>query len=152
MSKATRDRILLAIIPILAVVLLVILFRPADEPVPAALLSSPATPGVKQPTLGLPKSSRQSARPEVRLEELLAFNPFEPQSPRPAAADSSQASPGSAAAAGTELPAVRVQAVYHDGQEIAAIVNSKIVRNGDYLENFGRVVEITASGLVIEKD
>ena len=155
-----------AAIPILSLILAALLMRQrtADEPLlepqlNLAPVSAPAAPALT------PATARR-ARPEVQLEQLVRFSPFDipralqpappPQSAAPvvnASGDEStggaQAQEESARATALLLPGA-VQAVYQGPHGAAALIDSRIFQLGDRLESGGRIVDISADGVLIE--
>lgn len=87
--------------------------------------------------------------PSTTLAEVSAFNPFDPP-PRPTAPDASEPEATSEPQTTKAPPAISsVQAVYEDRRGTIAILNSKVVRVGDYLDG-RRVLDISAKGVVLE--
>jgi hypothetical protein len=165
-SKIPWERAKLALIPVLLLVLAGVLYWPSDdsaaESVPT-LVTQPAVPSLGQSTTHPANATKPKIRwPEYSLNEVIAFSPFDPlpmdegTQAALASADSVQPSDAGGALPSPSQPTTKtlkaetLQAIYHDGRTAVALINSRLVRPGDLLEEGVRVVEITSAGVVVE--
>jgi hypothetical protein len=169
----------LAMIPVLALVLAIVLYRNLSSS-GVAVLRTPTAQSNDQPLAGgpRPESEKRIDRkrppwPQVDLNEIVACDAFQPwPSPEPARPSSEparkdavpetgsrkkgnhDAAQNTASAGVTTKPQAsnrgKLKAVFRDGTGAAAIVGSRVVRRGDVLEGGARVVEINAHGIVVE--
>lgn len=160
--KTPAQWIKLALVPVLSIGLLVALWqqpKPADDPattVPAEipLVTTTAETPAAQTNL------KKSAWPKARLEEVLAFNPFEAQHTvelaEGAEADAIGAGSNSTIAHPGDksrprlVASGKLQAIFVDAQGAAAILDSQVIHVGDALPSGGRVLEITSDGIMLE--
>lgn len=165
-KKTLRQWARLAAIPLLVVVLIGVLCWPSgdsDATVEVAALAPNAAP-TRQAEKNQPATSKW---PKARLEEVIAFNPFEPPMPEKvqqlpedllaeadalerARADQADAPTSQRELPVTTVPIGKLQAIYFDTHAAAAIVDSKVLRVGDELPGGRRILEITAQGLKLE--
>ena len=156
-SHFGREHVKLALIPVLGLILVAIAFQPAKtEGVPATAATSPLSAANSAAALNQAAEGGRPNWPEMRLEDLVACNPFEPRSvpvPQelPATAPTAESNPDHAPAEPPPHTPGQLQAIYHDARGAAAIVDSQIVRVGDVLEDGSRIVAITSQGLELER-
>jgi hypothetical protein len=166
----------LAMIPILALVLAIVLYRNLSSS-GVAVLRTPTAQSNDQPLAGGPRPAPEKRIdrerppwPQVDLNEIVASDAFQPwPSSEPARPSSEPARKDAVPETGsrkngnhdaaqnagvTTKPQAsnrgKLKAVFRDGTGEAAIVGSRVVRRGDVLEGGARVVEINAHGIVVE--
>ena len=155
-SRFGGERIKLALIPVLGLILVAIAFWPAKtEGVPASAATSSLSAANSAAALNQTAAGPSPIWPEIRLDDLVAHNPFEPRSvpvPKemPAASPTAAGNPDPAPAEPPAHPPGQLQAIYHDARGAAAILDSQIVRVGDVLEDGSRIVAITSQGIELE--
>ncbi|MGN6545525.1 MAG: hypothetical protein ACTHK7_10795 [Aureliella sp.] len=160
--KTPAQWIKLALIPVLGIGLLVALWqqpKPADEPAATAPTETPAVTTAAE-TPAAPTSLKKSAWPKARLEEVLAFNPFEAQHTVELAEGAEADAVGAESISTVARPGDKsrprlvatgkLQAIFVDAQGAAAIFDSQVIHVGDALPSGGRVVEITSDGIMLE--
>lgn len=123
------------------------------SPPVAAVSANSSESGAPQP--------QQRPWPTVDLEQLVRFSPFDElpslarrdlpttppgEPPAPVLPDAAEEQPGTA----SWLPPSKVDAVYQSPRGIVAVIDSRVVRPGDWLEGGGRVVSISVSGVLVE--
>jgi hypothetical protein len=159
-ANPARERIKLALIPILALILGAVLFWPGDEDstaLPQAELASPEEMAKLSPGKKAGALNPIASWPEVNLERAIAVSPFDPlafdaaQSAAGAAANSAAETNDAAPQEGESKPSLKVDVIYEAGGQLVAVVEGRIVREGDALAG-GRVVKITPAELVLERE
>ena len=165
-QKTPQQWLKMATIPLLLLVLFAVLCWPSQESDAAV---EPVALSTDVPTTITAPSTQpiRSKWPTARLEDVIAFSPFEPQ-PKAEAEQVDELAllesfsepadvrtpksdqPSKAAAVPRQIPAGTLQAIYFDTHGAAAILNSKVFRVGDTLPNGSRIAEITAKGLRLE--
>lgn len=153
----------IALIPVLGLILAGVVFWPGDKAgLPAAAVTHP--PAAVKPSAAQPADSdgTRPSWPAIRFEDLVAFNPLEPRgapvsAQTLAATTDDEYSDEEADAEETPVaqpPTVsrQLQAIYQDARGAAAIVDSRIVRVGDLLDDGSRVSAITAEGVLLERE
>jgi hypothetical protein len=120
---------------------------PPEEPVSAAVGNTPA-----QPTSRRRQGPDHALAASIPLEELLLCDPFVPPGRR------SRTTSAAADDAGPVQPRARwrddamelsVGCVFFSDRGPAAMVNSRVVRPGDVIDDQYRVVEIRPTGIVV---
>jgi hypothetical protein len=121
-----------------------------------------APPKEKRPTRVAPRS-KLSAVPLVELAQIIAFNPFEKAQEQPSAGSAETTTIAPATLTTTSKPAssqpsppvsttFQVQAIYATPSGNVAILNGRIIRPGDQLQDGSRVVSISLDGVRIDRD
>lgn len=162
-----RERAKLAAVPVLALVLLWVVTRGEEEalPPPVALADpaaagSPAAPGANRTA---PPASGDSQWPDFALAEIVAHDPFavpraiasgppSVHSPltQPVSVDRPENTADQGRSRRQMLGKKRVSVIYRGPHGPTAIIDSRVYREGDKLEDGVRIVEIRADGVFVE--
>lgn len=155
-AKSNRNILRLAAIPVLVLVLGAVVLWPSDKdvspPTQAVLPANTATSSI-----GSIGKMRTKIWPSTSLAEIAAcdiFAPLDIQSRETKESNASNALPHRIDGGETQqmdLNMGTLQAIYQDQHGAAAIVDSRIVRVGDELGQFGKVVEITSEAVFVRR-
>lgn len=166
-----RDRIKLAAIPVLALVLLwVVTGGSEDEAPPPVALTQPAgtrpgdKPGQPARPARRPAAARPAPAPAFSLAEILAHDPFavpKALAPPPPIPDEQDTQPVSieaplidhesqARARREMLAQKRVSIIHHGPSGATAVIDSRAYREGDELADGVRIVKIRPDGVIVE--
>lgn len=164
--KRFREKVKLALIPLLSAILLAVLSddgeTPSPEATPAvalALRSSSATPTRSSPGMaGRTNSSRPQEWPTMPLGEILAHNPFAfpdallpvpaeppPVPQRPVTLEDVESANRQELL--DQWQSAQITAFYRSKEGPVAIVRSRVLSEGDVLEGGLRVIEIRPDGI-----
>lgn len=160
-SKLADKRTQWCVISSLLLVLLAIIFWPADEQSTSESFAPISLINTKLPTPEASQLRPRSVWPAASLDDAMALNifqplpgkpkqtlPVEPTTPQPS--DAPQQSQSQTTL--HTLAAGQLQAIYHNGSETVAMVDSHIVRVGDSLADGGRIVQITQREVLVARD
>lgn len=151
----------LALIPALSLTLLVVLWQPFashTDATPAVAPQSSVANSTAPADVATGTSPAQRVWPKARLEDVIAFNPFQAEQTsedeEAAQADeaggSSVVGPSGHKSRPRLVSSGNLQAIFVDAQGAAAILDSQVIRIGDTLPSGGRVVDITTKGIKLE--
>ncbi len=161
------DRLKLAIIPVLCLVLAAVLFWPDGQQgntVSAVDSAGGALPSLPQTSLHQPlPEAMHRPWPTAQLDDVVALDIFQTlRSQRPvvtseAKINATDPDPLNVTDDLDPVPAPRIavgnlQAVYQDAQGMVAILDSRIVRVGDVLPDGTRVAAITSKEIFVQAD
>jgi hypothetical protein len=161
----TRDRVKLAAIPVLALILFWVLTQGEDDAgQPPAALADPGSSGAAVPSGSIGERRSPPEWPALALSEILAHDPFavppalapDPPPPddavtQPVAMEAPDTSARDRARARRELLAgKRVSLIYRGPAGPTAVIDSREYREGDMLSDGVRIVEIRRDGVIVE--
>lgn len=171
-AKSPREKLKLALIPVLGIVLLYVLMAPEEGADPAAAVtlsaSPPASPAaaspVELPQATPPKQSR-SQWPQLALEQILDHNPFAfpielvptvptstadlpPAEPDPVLEEPEEPETDFRQELLKQLQATPIAAYYQSKQGAVAMVGDRLLREGDVIEEAVEVQQILPDRIV----
>ncbi|MCH2117126.1 MAG: general secretion pathway protein GspB [Pirellulales bacterium] len=169
-SSAITEKLKIAIIPVLATLLLVMLyhaFSGANESqTDTPSVSSTTTRQVPQATLAKlpPRTSQNPLRhwPQQTLAEILKYDPFSITPQQPGEQNQPPTTGGEKAALAGQMKQPHSatdsrftnkipEMMFHSRHGTMAVIDSQVVREGEILRNGTRVVEIRTDGIVLER-
>lgn len=159
-TTTARQWLKMALIPSLVLVLVAVVCWPTKKQ-GDAIQTTLMTSDVSNKSATKPATVKPSKWPTMLLEEIVAFNPFDPHPVLPPVdaheelntlgePTVSNEKQSTREALPRPAPSGTLQAVYFDAKGAAAILDSKVVRVGDVLPSGDRIVEITAQGIKLE--